>query len=122
MMAKSRLPMMCFCCVFNLWVESNYGRMKYGERDGCVIGGEAGERRRRRSHWSWGVQSVGKSWVGGFKIQKEGGGTEKEEREKGSKKQGQYTQRNVVLQTVELAKLKCTVTMGTLGETEEKKD
>lgn len=44
-------------------------------------------------------------------------GAETEEREKGSKKkQGQYTQRNVVLQTVELAKLKCTVTMGTLGE------
>lgn len=49
-------------------------------------------------------------------------GTERRER-KGSKKtkQGQYTQRNVVLQTVELAKLKCTVTMGTLGEREEKK-
>lgn len=43
------------------------------------------------------------------------------EREKEVKKQGQYTQRNVVLQTVELAKLKCTVTMGTLGEKEEKK-
>lgn len=54
-------------------------------------------------------------------TKKEGEGTEKEEREKGSKKQGQYTQRNVVLQTVELAKLKCTVTMGTLGEKEEKK-
>lgn len=82
MMAKSRLPMVCFCCVFNLWVESNYGRVKYGERDGCVIGREAGER-RRRSHWSWGVQSVGKSWVGGgFKIQKEGGGQRKKREKK----------------------------------------
>lgn len=48
-------------------------------------------------------------------------GAGKEERErKEVKKQGQYTQRNVVLQTVELAKLKCTVTMGTLGEKKEK--
>lgn len=52
----------------------------------------------------------------------EGGGQSKGEKKKGSKtkKQGQYTQRNV-LQTVELAKLKCTVTMGTLEEKEEKK-
>lgn len=57
------------------------------------------------------------------KKQKEGLGGQKGEREKEVKKtkQGQYTQRNVVLQTVELAKLKCTVTMGTLGEREEKK-
>lgn len=63
------------------------------------------------------------SWgVGGLKQKKKGerGGTETEEREKEGKKQGQYTQRNVVLQTVKLAKLKCTVTMGTLGEKEEK--
>lgn len=81
-------------------------------------------------HWLWGVQSVGKSRVGeeeeerGVKTKETGGkgGTETEEREKEGKKQGQYTQRNVVLQTVKLAKLKCTVTMGTLGEKEEKKD
>lgn len=61
---------------------------------------------------------------GGVKTKETGGkgGTETEEREKEGKKQGQYTQRNVVLQTVKLAKLKCTVTMGTLGEKEEKKD
>lgn len=59
---------------------------------------------------------------GGVKTKEKGGkgGTETEEREKEGKKQGQYTQRNVVLQTVKLAKLKCTVTMGTLGEKEEK--
>lgn len=72
------------------------------------------------------MQSVGKSRVGegrGVKTKETGGkgGTETEEREKEGKKQGQYTQRNVVLQTVKLAKLKCTVTMGTLGEKEEKK-
>lgn len=44
----------------------------------------------------------------------------REKKEVKQKKQGQYTQRNV-LQTVELAKLKCTVTMGTLEEKEEKK-
>lgn len=48
-------------------------------------------------------------------------GQRKKREKKEVKKQGQYTQRNVVLQTVELAKLKCTVTMGTLGEKEEKK-
>lgn len=58
----------------------------------------------------------------GFKYKMREGGQRKKREKKGSKKQGQYTQRNVVLQTVELAKLKCTVTMGTLGETEEKKD
>lgn len=58
---------------------------------------------------------------GDRKKETEGGQEEEREREKEVKKQGQYTQRNVVLQTVELAKLKCTVTMGTLGETEEKK-
>lgn len=58
---------------------------------------------------------------GGFKTKGEGD-RERRERKKEVKKQGQYTQRNVVLQTVELAKLKCTVTMGTLGEKGEKKD
>lgn len=70
---------------------------------------------------SWGGERGG---GGGVKTKETGGkeGTETEEREKEGKKQGQYTQRNVVLQTVKLAKLKCTVTMGTLGEKEEKKD
>lgn len=54
------------------------------------------------------------------KKKREKGGQRQKREKKGSKKQGQYTQRNVVLQTVELAKLKCTVTMGTLGEKEEK--
>ena len=50
-------------------------------------------------------------------------GREREEREKNKevKKQGQYTRRNVVLQTAELAKLKCTGTMGTLGEKRREK-
>lgn len=47
--------------------------------------------------------------------------TETGERERKEVKNKVSTQRNVVLQTVELAKLKCTVTMGTLGEKEEKK-
>lgn len=61
--------------------------------------------------------------VRGFKTKKyreiERGQRKRERKE--SKKQGQYTQRNVVLQTVELAKLKCTVTMGTLEEKEKKR-
>lgn len=57
-----------------------------------------------------------------LKTKKEGEGGQRKKREKKEvKKQGQYTQRNVVLQTVELAKLKCIVTMGTLEEKEEKK-
>lgn len=79
-------------------------------------------------HWWWACSQLAR--VGrrkrrrGVKTKETGGkgGTETEEREKEGKKQGQYTQRNVVLQTVKLAKLKCTVTMGTLGEKEEKKD
>lgn len=133
---KDANVVLCFGCVSNWWVVSNLGTMD-GVRKG-VVGVEEGvvgvvteEWKRgeedRGNNWSWGVQSVGKS--SGERILK----TKKEEREKGkekgerekekgSKKQGQYTQRNVVLQTVELAKLKCTVTMGTLGEKEEKKD
>lgn len=62
-----------------------------------------------------GVQSVGKSCGKGLGKKNRKGDRERREK-KEVKKQGQYTQRNVVLQTVELAKLKCTVTMGTLGE------
>lgn len=66
-----------------------------------------------------GVRSVGKSCGKGLgKKQKWGQRQRREKKE--VKKQGQYTQRNVVLQTVELAKLKCTVTMGTLGEKKRK--
>lgn len=58
----------------------------------------------------------------GLKQKKQGErGGQRQKREKKGKKQGQYTQRNVVLQTVKLAKLKCTVTMGTLGEKKKRK-
>lgn len=50
------------------------------KRDGCVIGGEAGE--RRKSHCLWGVQSVGKSWVGGLKYKKREGDRERRERKR----------------------------------------
>lgn len=63
--------------------------------------------------WSWVCSQLARVVV---RVQKKNRiGAETGEREE-VKKQGQYTQRNVVLQTIELAKLKCTVTMGTLGE------
>lgn len=59
---------------------------------------------------------------GGVKTKTGEKGGQRQKREKEEvKKQGQYTQRNVVLQTVELAKLKCTVTMGTLEEKKKRK-
>lgn len=71
----------------------------------------------------WGVQSVGKGRVEGGLKQKRGTEGQRKKREKKEvKKQGQYTQRNVVLQTVELAKIKMHCHYGNTRRKRREKD
>lgn len=69
MMAKIKIAsdvfLLCFQFVGRIELWENEIWRKRWVCDGRRGRGEE-EEKRRRSHWSWGVQSVGKSWVGGL--------------------------------------------------------
>lgn len=123
------VPMLCLCCFHLVGVVQigNNGEVRRkvegGEEVGCDSNSRVGE---GREQWEQLVVGRAVSWqefkCGILKTKKEGGRREKRKEKKEVKNKVSIHKENVVLQTVELAKLKCTFTMGTLGEKEEKKD
>lgn len=68
----------------------------------CLLGGHGSKQNKSGAVSRQKIPGQGIKIING-----ERGIGEGEKQEKGSKKQGQYTQRNVVFQSAELAKLKC---------------